>query len=94
MLSAEVYLATHSLGTFKMSYFKVGPTELRIILAIGTLSLLARPAPMLFGRTFQLFDVGGVIATAGLVATFVVSAVTNGRTLYSIERLQDRINAD
>src|SRR5207249_4993769 len=27
MLCVETFLATHCLGTFKMSYFKVGPTE-------------------------------------------------------------------
>jgi len=91
MLSAEVYLATHSLGTFKMSYFKIGPTELRIILSIGTLALLRHPAPTFFGRSFLLFDVGGVVAAAGMVATFAVSAVTNGRTLYHLERLPDRV---
>src|SRR3990170_5368257 len=33
MLSIEVYLATYALGTFTISYFKIGPTELRILLA-------------------------------------------------------------
>src|SRR6266516_6932776 len=32
MLCVETFLATHALGTFTMSYFKVGPTELRILL--------------------------------------------------------------
>ena len=40
MLSAEVYLATHACGIFRVSLFKVGPTELRILLAVATLYLL------------------------------------------------------
>src|SRR5262245_43389773 len=34
MLSIEIYLAAHSVGQFKISYFKMGPTELRILLSI------------------------------------------------------------
>ena len=39
LLLVEVFLATHVLGTFRMSYFRVGPTELRIILSAGTIAL-------------------------------------------------------
>jgi phosphatidylglycerophosphate synthase len=85
MLAAEVYLATHSLGTFKMSYFKVGPTELRIILAIGTLMLYVRPIVNFFGRQVGLFDVGGMFAIGGLVLTLIISAVSNTRRLYQME---------
>lgn len=85
MLSAEVYLATYSLGTFKMSFFKVGPTELRIILAIGTLMLYVRPTINFFGHPARLFDVGGVFAIAGLFGTLVTSAITNTRKLYRAE---------
>ncbi|HKW02386.1 MAG TPA: CDP-alcohol phosphatidyltransferase family protein [Vicinamibacterales bacterium] len=85
MLSAEVYLATYSLGTFKMSYFKVGPTELRIILAIGTLMLYVRPTVVFFGHPAKLFDIGGGFAIAGLLVTLVASAISNTRTLYRAE---------
>jgi hypothetical protein len=43
MLTVEVFLATHVLGTFRMSFFKVGPTELRILLAIGNTVALWKP---------------------------------------------------
>jgi archaetidylinositol phosphate synthase len=85
MLSIEVYLATYSLGTFKISYFKVGPTELRILLAIGNLVLLFHPHATIFGHEFLLFDVGGVIASIGLLATLVVSAIGHTRELYLAE---------
>jgi hypothetical protein len=41
----------------------------------------------LAGRTWHLFDVGGVVAIAGMVVAFVVSAMRNTRTLYLAERL-------
>jgi archaetidylinositol phosphate synthase len=85
LLSLEVYLATHSLGTFQMSFFKMGPTELRILLAIGAIALFWNPMPVVAGHAMKLFDLGGIIGVAGLAVTFVVSAVRNGRTLYKAE---------
>ena len=43
LLSIETYLATYTIGTFRMSFWKFGPTELRIILGIGNLALWLRP---------------------------------------------------
>jgi hypothetical protein len=68
-----------------MSYFKVGPTELRIILAVGTLMLYVRPTITFFGHPALLFDVGGAFAIAGLLVTLVTSAIGNTRTLYRAE---------
>ena len=73
-----------------MSYFKIGPTELRILLAIGNLVLLVHPMAELFGREYRLFDVGGVIATGGMAATLMFAAVTNTRALYAAEPLSRR----
>lgn len=90
LLCLEVYLATVSLGEFRMSFFGVGPTELRIVLAAGNIALLVHPTVTIGSAVFKLFDVGGVIGAAGLVATFVFSAVRNTRTLYREEPLPPR----
>lgn len=90
MLSIEIYLATYTVGEFKISYFKVGPTELRILLAIGTLFAAADPTRTLFGHEFLLFDAGGVVGTIGVLATLVVSTIRNTRTLYRAEPLPGR----
>jgi phosphatidylglycerophosphate synthase len=90
MLSIEVYLATYALGTFKISYFKVGPTELRIILALGNLVLLFHPTSRIFGREYLLFDVGGVVASIGLMTTLIVSAMGHTRELYRAEPIPGR----
>jgi hypothetical protein len=73
-----------------MSYFKVGPTELRILLAIGTLVLLVHPMAEVFGRQYRLFDVGGVVAIGGLLFTLALAAATNTRALYLAEPLPGR----
>jgi archaetidylinositol phosphate synthase len=88
LVSAEVYLATHVRGVFKMSFLGFGPTELRIVLAIGVVALVWRPvvSPLGFGP-FRLFDIGGVVAAVGMVAAFVVSSITNTRALFDAERI-------
>ena len=87
LLIAEISMATHARGTFKMSFAKVGPTELRIVLAVGVLQLMRSSAVTLFGHSFLLFDVGGAVGIAGLLLTFAASALRNGIALYNEERL-------
>jgi archaetidylinositol phosphate synthase len=40
MLSIQSYLATHTLREFRLSFWRFGPTELRILLMVGSLALL------------------------------------------------------
>jgi phosphatidylglycerophosphate synthase len=85
---AEVFLATNARGVFRMSFLGFGPTELRVVLAIGALALLGDPRVAVGSLgTFQLFDVGGVVAIAGLTLTFLLSSAANARALYLEEPL-------
>jgi archaetidylinositol phosphate synthase len=88
LVSAESYLATHAAGVFRMSFLGFGPTELRIVLAIGAVKAAVSPLVAIgsFGP-YRLFDVGGVVAVLGLVIAFVVAAVRNTRALYLAEPL-------
>jgi phosphatidylglycerophosphate synthase len=65
LLHVETFLATYTLGTFTMSYFKIGPTELRILLAIGNFVLLVHPTATILGREYLLFDVCALLRSAG-----------------------------
>jgi archaetidylinositol phosphate synthase len=86
LLTIEIALAAHARLTFRMAFWRIGPTELRILLAAGTLLLLFRsPTLSIAGSSWQLFDIGGLIGAAGLAATFVVSAIRNGTALYREE---------
>jgi archaetidylinositol phosphate synthase len=85
LVSIEVYLATYTLGNFRISYFKMGPTELRILLCVGNLALFWKRTVHLFGQVLPLFDAGGLIGTVGLLVVLCVSAARNTAALYRSE---------
>jgi len=87
LLVAEISMATHALGTFRMSFWKVGPTELRILLAAGTIQMMRSDVVEILGVRWLLFDAGGAVGIAGLLLAFVYSAVRNSVTLYRQEPL-------
>ena len=89
----EIALATHALGTFRISFWKFGPTELRILLAIGTLQLVRSPWSTVAGQRVLLFDVGATVGAVAVLFTFLVAAVTNTRALYRLEPLPQRNDA-
>jgi len=86
MLSIQSYLATYALGEFRLSFWRFGPTELRILLAVGNLALFWKPRVHLFGQEYKLFDVGGLIGLMGMAAMLVFFTAQNVRLLYREER--------
>lgn len=88
LASAEVFLATAAHGTFRMAFAGVGPTELRIVLAIGALTAWRTPwvAPFGIGPVL-LFDLGGLIAACGLAVAFFTSVARTTVELYRAEPL-------
>ena len=87
MLSIQSYLATHALGEFRLSFWRFGPTELRILLAVGNLALFWKPVVHFVGGIYRLFDVGGAIGLAGMSLMVVVFTVQNTHRLYREERI-------
>jgi archaetidylinositol phosphate synthase len=87
LLTVEVYLATYTIGTFHISFWKFSPTELRILLAVGNLALLRWPMGRVFGYSFPLFDIGGVIGIVGMALMLMVAVIRHTVYLYRAERL-------
>ncbi len=87
MLSIEVYLATYTIGTFHLSFWKFSPTELRILLAIGNLALLFCPLVRLGNSDYRLFDVGGGLGVMGMSIMLIAAVAVHTRRLYRAERL-------
>ena len=86
LLSIQSYLATYTIGEFHLSFWRFGPTELRILLAIGNLALF-RWAWVIHGR-YRLFDIGGAIGLVGMSLMLVVMSLTNTLRLYREERIK------
>jgi phosphatidylglycerophosphate synthase len=87
LLAGESYLATYTLSCFQLSQGIFGPTEIRILLVIGTLALLRSPYSTIFGHKLLLFDVGGTIAAAIMFGTAVLVAIRHTAQLYRQEPL-------
>ncbi|MEO8680217.1 MAG: CDP-alcohol phosphatidyltransferase family protein [Vicinamibacterales bacterium] len=83
LVSAEAYLATYARGVFTMAFMGVGPTELRILLAMGAVALISTPVvnPLGLGEV-RLFDLGGTIGAIGMVGAFLITSTANIRALY------------
>jgi len=87
LLSAESYLATSTLARFELSQGIFGPTELRLLLVAGNLALLRSPYASLFGHRLLLFDIGGTIAAASMLALAIAVAARHTVELYRQEPL-------
>ncbi len=83
LVAAESFLGTHARGVFTMSFGRLGPTELRVLIAAVALSVLRSPhveLPMV--GPVLVFDLVGIPVTLGLVGSFILTSVRNGRALY------------
>jgi len=87
LLNLNIYLATYTLGTFKISFGLFGGTELRLLLLALNLLVLRLPRASVLGQERLLFDIAGFAGTLGLTLTLLVSSVRNTRRLYEMERL-------
>ena len=87
LLSIELHLATYTLGIFQLSFWKFGPTEVRVLLAIGNTTLLFHPTVRVLGASYRLFDVGGLVAITGMAIMLVTATIGHTIKLYQEEKL-------
>lgn len=87
LLASESYLATYTLGRFEMSQGMFGPTELRLLLIAGNIALMRSPYAHVFGHRLLLFDVGGAIGAASMVALGLWVTARHTAELYRQEPL-------
>jgi archaetidylinositol phosphate synthase len=87
VLSIETYLAAYTLADFQLSHGLCGPTEIRILLAIGNVALLFWPRVLLLGYRLLLFDLGGAIGIMGMAGMAIIAAAQHAARLYNEERL-------
>jgi archaetidylinositol phosphate synthase len=85
LLSIESYLASYTLGVFRLSFARFGPTEIRILLAVGNVVLFFWPEARIPGWSFRLLDFGGLIACAAMIVMVAVTCASHTLTLYRQE---------
>jgi archaetidylinositol phosphate synthase len=85
LLSIETYLASYTLGVFRLSFAKLGPTEIRIFLGLGNLVLWLHPNMRVPGLSWRLFDFAGLIAIPAMGILVVTAAVWHTAELYRQE---------
>lgn len=86
-LSIESYLATYTIGEFHLSFAGLGPTELRLLLALGNLLLMHYRWGRIFGHRMLVLDIGGLCAVAGMGSMMLWAVITHTAQLYDQERL-------
>ncbi|MEQ1887116.1 MAG: CDP-alcohol phosphatidyltransferase family protein [Bryobacteraceae bacterium] len=85
VLSIESFLSTYTTGYFRLSHGAFGPTELRILIAIGNVFLFTRPKVTIAGGQYLLFDIGGAVAVVGMTAMALAAVVKQTVHLYREE---------
>jgi archaetidylinositol phosphate synthase len=84
LLSIQSYLATYALGEFRMSFWSLGPTELRLFLILGNLAACRWPMVV---KGYRLFDVGGAVGIVGMSLILLWFTGRNIMRLYDLERI-------
>jgi archaetidylinositol phosphate synthase len=85
LLAIESYLASYTLGFFRLSFWKFGPTEIRILLAFGNVALWLDPHAQVPGLSCRLLDFGGLISASGMAVMVVLAAISHTALLYRQE---------
>jgi phosphatidylglycerophosphate synthase len=85
LLSIETYLASYTLGVFRLSFAKFGPTELRLLLALANIVLFFHPDARVPALPYRMLDFAGVIAAIGMNIMATIAAVAHTRQLYREE---------
>jgi archaetidylinositol phosphate synthase len=85
LLSIETYLASYTLGIFRLSFAKLGPTEIRILLGLGNFVLWLHPNMRVPGLSWRLFDFAGLVAIPIMGIMVVTAAGWHTAELYRQE---------
>lgn len=93
LMSVLVYIRTYVYGVFKISYYKIGPTEVRLIIIIlNTLVYFFGANEFAYeDEKYTILDVGALVFGIGLIILFIISVIFEGNKLKK-EELKSREN--
>jgi phosphatidylglycerophosphate synthase len=91
LLSIFVFISTYVSGEFRISYGRLGPTEIRVvaILANTLIFFSGNPTFGILGRQVQLYNILLGIITVVLFSIFIVSTILRARQLNEMEKRDD-----
>ncbi|HCK99270.1 MAG TPA: CDP-alcohol phosphatidyltransferase [Candidatus Marinimicrobia bacterium] len=77
LLSVHVYIRTYVMEVFRISYYKMGPTEVRVILVLfnTTMFFAGIPKVEMLSILFTLYDILILAATGVMFVLFLVYSV-------------------
>ena len=87
LMSIVAYVHAFVTGTFRISYARIGPTEMRVIAILINLAvfLFGNPGFTLLQRTITLFDAAVMIIAIALMVAFAVTSLRYASSLIGVD---------
>lgn len=86
VLTINVSINAHLKGEFRLTYFKLGPTEFRIIIIVANTLLISIPALAAIANTHTLFGLTVTMHILDYVAAFIILAMA---LIYIVTTISD-----
>ncbi len=86
VLTITVSINAHLKGEFRLTYFKLGPTEFRIIVIVANTLLISIPALAAIANTHTLFGLTVTMHILDYVAAFIILAMA---LIYIVTTISD-----
>ncbi|MGK9477586.1 CDP-alcohol phosphatidyltransferase family protein [Melioribacter sp. OK-6-Me] len=88
LMSILVYIRTYIQGIFRLSYYKIGPTEVRVLIIIlNTILYYFGAFPFLLGRRIiTIIDLAALVLAVGLFIIYIASVIIEGQKLKDEEK--------
>lgn len=86
VLTINVSINAHLKGEFRLTYFKLGPTEFRIIVIVANTLLISIPALAAIANTHTLFGLTVTMHILDYVAAFIILAMA---LIYIVTTISD-----
>lgn len=93
LLNIYVYIRAYSEKIFRISFSRLGPTEVRIILCITNFILIFwNPIVIQYHQTYlTVFDLFGIILTFIFIITFIITSIKNAVKLDRMDRGEEKV---
>lgn len=90
LMSVMTYVTTNVTGIFKISYGKLGPTEVRVVMILANVYFYFGPNPVINFTCFEitLYNLIASVAASLLFLYFMVFSLKQIRELYKLEPMK------